>query len=110
MVTCFWLDEFGYAYELVNNGEEALKAFRANPFPVVLMNIKMEKMDGYEATKSIREFEKDNGLKPCIIIALTAQALLGDKEKCLTSGMNEYFSKPIDYSAFKHCLARYMLK
>jgi CheY-like chemotaxis protein len=78
-------------YTLVNNGQEAVAALRHDSFSLVLMDIQMPEMDGYAATQVIR-----NELKLDVpIVAMTAHAMAGEKEKCLSFGMNEYISKPI---------------
>jgi two-component system, sensor histidine kinase and response regulator len=108
IVISFWLEKFGYDFELVASGEDAITKFRTGQFSIILMDIKMGDMDGYEVTKSIREIEKKSKLKPSIIIAFTARAFLDDKIRCLASGMNEYFSKPVDYDALKICISKYI--
>lgn len=78
-------------YQLVNNGQEALSALSRQHFDLVLMDLQMPEMDGYTATKKIREELQSN----IPIIAMTAHAMSGEREKCLQAGMNEYLSKPI---------------
>ncbi|SDH55204.1 hybrid sensor histidine kinase/response regulator [Chitinophaga filiformis] len=78
-------------YQLVNNGQEALSALSRQHFDLVLMDLQMPEMDGYTATKKIREELQSN----IPIIAMTAHAMSGEKEKCLQAGMNEYLAKPI---------------
>jgi len=78
-------------YQLVNNGQEALSALSKQHFDLVLMDLQMPEMDGYTATRKIREELQSN----IPIIAMTAHAMSGEKEKCLQAGMNEYLSKPI---------------
>ncbi|RYD96008.1 MAG: response regulator, partial [Sphingobacteriales bacterium] len=78
-------------YLLVNNGQEAVEALRREPFAAVLMDIQMPEMDGYAATQAIRsELQLE-----VPIIAMTAHAMTGEKERCLSLGMNDYISKPI---------------
>ncbi|MBU0692375.1 response regulator [bacterium] len=86
------LKKAGYRVDAVNNGLEALKALETKDYDLILMDVQMPEMDGYEATAAIR-----NGkLKPSIpIIGLTANAMKGDREKCLDAGMDDYLAKPI---------------
>lgn len=82
--------------EAVSNGEEALEALRQIPYDLVLMDVQMPVMDGIEATQQIRK-PNTNVLNPNLpIIAMTAHAMEGDKERCLKAGMNDYVSKPIE--------------
>jgi osomolarity two-component system sensor histidine kinase NIK1 len=79
----------------VSNGKEALENFKNNNYDLVLMDIMLPEMNGYEITIEIRKFEKLNEIKnPVTIIALTANTFENDKEKCFSVGMNEYLSKP----------------
>jgi signal transduction histidine kinase/CheY-like chemotaxis protein len=89
------LTDFGMDVMLADNGQEALKLFKENTFDVVFMDIQMPVMGGIEATKAILAYEKETGKKHTPIIALTANALEGDKEKYLKAGMDAYASKPI---------------
>jgi CheY-like chemotaxis protein/HPt (histidine-containing phosphotransfer) domain-containing protein len=87
------LQASGYKASAVNDGAEAIKAVEEKDYDLVLMDIQMPKMDGFAATEHIRNFENDNSDIP--IIALTAHAMMGYREKCLNAGFNEYLSKPI---------------
>ena len=84
------LQRAGYAIDLVDDGSEALEAHRAHPYDLILMDCQMPTMDGFEASRRIRELE---GQQP-VIVAVTANALVGEREKCLDAGMNDYLSKP----------------
>jgi PAS domain S-box-containing protein len=89
------LRKLGYRVRTAGNGAEALLALEAEDFHVVLMDVQMPVMDGFEATKEIRNSRTKVINNEVPIIALTAHALKGDKERCLASGMNDYISKPI---------------
>jgi CheY-like chemotaxis protein len=89
----------------VTNGQEAVEVFEENEFDLVLMDVNMPEMDGFEATAAIRKIEKRTGNK-ISIIALTAHAIAGYREKCLAGGMNDYISKPIDSNELLDCLDR----
>lgn len=94
----FVLKKGGYRLTTVWNGQEAVDAFTTNPlmFDLILMDIQMPRLNGLEATKQIREFEKKNRNSFHVpIIAMTANSMKGDREKCLEAGMDDYISKPI---------------
>jgi CheY-like chemotaxis protein/HPt (histidine-containing phosphotransfer) domain-containing protein len=87
------LERMGYRADLAGNGKEAVESARTIHYDVVLMDILMPEMDGYEATKiMVEEFSENTRPR---IIAMTANAMQGDKEKCLEAGMDDYISKPI---------------
>jgi two-component system, sensor histidine kinase and response regulator len=89
------LEKRGHSVVLAQNGREALEALEKQSFDIVLMDGQMPEMDGFEATKRVREKEKSSGTH-LPIIALTALAMRGDQERCLASGMDGYVSKPIN--------------
>ena len=89
--------------DLANNGVEALKMAQEKKYDLILMDCQMPKMDGYQATKEIRESELSKG-SHTPIVAMTANAMAGDKEKCLEYGMDDYVSKPISVPKFKKAL------
>jgi two-component system, sensor histidine kinase and response regulator len=93
-VTVKMLEKSGHMLTVVENGQDALSAFQQHSFDLILMDIQMPLMDGCQATKAIREMEKC-AEKRVPIIALTAHAMQGDKEKFLESGMDAYISKPV---------------
>jgi CheY-like chemotaxis protein len=93
--------------EIAENGQEAVKMYQKNKYDLILMDIQMPILDGYSATKEIRDFEKLEGLYTPIV-ALTANALVGDKEKCLGAGMDDYISKPIEFSKIEEILDKHI--
>jgi CheY-like chemotaxis protein len=100
------LNRMGYEVTLANNGLEAVEAFSSSTFELILMDIQMPEMGGMEATQLIRELEQKRGLMPTPIIAVTANALKGDREHYLASGMDGYVSKPISLEALKSEIQR----
>lgn len=83
--------------DIANNGLEAVNKYRENDYDVILMDIMMPVMDGLEATSQIRKFEKDNpSKKHTPVIAITANTLDNDRDKCIATGMDEYMAKPFD--------------
>ena len=88
------LERQGHKVEVAENGKEVLKLLETRSFDVVLMDVQMSEMNGFEATHCIRSQEKTTG-KHLPIIAMTANAMKGDRERCLTEGMDAYVSKPI---------------
>ncbi len=102
-VAMLLLNSIGYEVQAVENGQEALDALRAATYDVVLMDVQMPGMDGFETSRAIwREFSDEN--RP-YIIAMTAHALWGDRERCLAAGMDSYISKPIDVGELRTVLA-----
>jgi len=102
------LRKFGMHAEAVANGQEAVKALETIPYDLVLMDVQMPEMDGFEATRLIRDPGspvKDHGIP---IIAMTAHAMQGDRERCLLAGMNDYISKPVSPTALAEILDRWL--
>jgi CheY-like chemotaxis protein len=90
------LGKMGYSPDIVSNGMEALHALRQREYDVVLMDVQMPELDGMEATRQIRSGQAEI-LRPDVrIIAMTANAMTGDRDECLACGMNDYVSKPIN--------------
>ena len=88
------LKPFITAFDSAENGLIAFEKFKTNRYDVIFMDIQMPVMNGYEATKSIRDYENEHKLTPVKIVAMTANAMKEDAEQCLSSGMDEYLSKP----------------
>jgi CheY-like chemotaxis protein/HPt (histidine-containing phosphotransfer) domain-containing protein len=94
------LQQMGYQPDIANNGREALETLERRSYDLVFMDLMMPEMDGLEATSTIRARQKDPAAYPnyngrIIIIAMTAHAMQGDREKCIASGMDDYLAKPI---------------
>ncbi len=102
------LEKCGYAVTTVQNGQEALDCLAQGAFDLILMDIQMPVMDGVEATRRIRNGEAGHALATIPIIALTAYAMTGDREKFLAAGMNEHVSKPVTVVEIQGVLDRVM--
>lgn len=100
------LKQAGYHITAVRSGGEAVAAWRGGGFDCILMDIQMPEMDGYEAVARIREAEAADEHIP--IIAMTAYAMIGDRQKCLAAGMDDYIAKPIDGTIVLQLLRRYL--
>ncbi len=98
------LEKLGHLADAVANGKEVLAALKNIPYDLILMDCQMPEMDGYEATAAIRQLEGEQGKIP--IVALTAHAMKGDREKCLEAGMDDYVSKPIDHAELSAAIER----
>jgi signal transduction histidine kinase/DNA-binding NarL/FixJ family response regulator len=110
-VTLLQLRNLGYTADVVANGRDALHALRAKSYALVLMDAQMPEMDGIEATRRIRAAEKsaEPGFAARIpIVAMTANAMSGDREMCLDAGMDDYLAKPVRPEALREVLARYL--
>jgi len=106
LVTTTILENAGYSCDVTRNGGEALEKIAEKRYSLVLMDIQMPDMDGYEVTRIIREREKRSNIPRIPIIAMTAYALSGDKEKALKAGMDDYIAKPYDPSVLHHKIER----
>ncbi|MBF0448180.1 MAG: PAS domain S-box protein [Magnetococcales bacterium] len=95
MIIKGFLEQAGYQITVAENGAEAVKLFKKHTFNLILMDIQMPVMDGYAATRQIRQLESQKNRKPTPIIALTAHALSENKQQVLEAGCNEHLSKPV---------------
>jgi len=93
-VVKFILKRYGYLIDVANNGLEAVDMYKEGNYDFILMDVMMPEMDGLEATKIIREIE--NGQEHIPIIALTADIMVANEEKCIENGMDAHLSKPFD--------------
>ena len=100
------LESWGVLVTLAENGREALEAIKHQSFDLVLMDIQMPELNGYQATAEIR---KDAQLKDLPVIAMTAHALAGEREKCRAAGMDDYFTKPFEPKELKLLLLKWIL-
>jgi CheY-like chemotaxis protein len=105
-VAALLLQREGHRVVLVSNGIEALEASARQPFDLILMDVQMPLMNGYEATRIIREREERSS-QHTPIVALTAHAMKGDKETCVGAGMDAYLSKPIQSRELREVLGRW---
>jgi len=101
------LEKEGIQVETVVDGQAAVAAVRSTTYDLIFMDVQMPVMNGYEATFEIRELQQVSG-EHTPIVAMTADALQGDEEKCLAAGMDDYLSKPIDPKKLRKTLAKYI--
>ncbi len=107
-VVMFNLKKLNCEIIAVSNGKEALETFKNSKFDIVLMDIMLPEMNGYDITAEIRKLEKINEVaNTVIIIALTANTYENDKEKCLSVGMNDYLSKPFSAQQLISTIEKY---
>ena len=105
MLACKMIEHLGLRSEIATNGLEAVEAFAPGKFSAILMDMQMPLMDGLEATRKIREIESGNRVP---IIALTANVMPGDRERCLAAGMDEFLTKPFNLKELSDKLARFL--
>ncbi len=101
------LKQFGCRVEIACDGSEGVERFRDNGYDIVFMDVQMPVMDGFEATRVIRRQERGNGRVP--IVAMTAMAMFGDRERCIGAGMDDYLAKPLRTAAVRSVLSRFFL-
>lgn len=102
------LEKIGHHVDIAANGLEAVDAVKALPYDLVLMDIQMPEMDGYDATRAIRGL--DSSVKDIAIVAMTANAMDGDRERCIDAGMDDYLSKPVKRAQLLETIARQLPK
>ncbi len=102
------LERLGLTVDLAENGEEALARIREQRYDLVLMDCQMPVLDGYSATRRLREIEHDQLKSRLPVIAMTAHAMVGDRERCLQAGMDDYLSKPLDRTRLAQTLAHWL--
>ncbi|MGH8146622.1 MAG: ATP-binding protein [Rhodanobacteraceae bacterium] len=102
------LERLGLGVDVAENGEVALERLRDNVYAMILMDCQMPVLDGYSATRRLREIETEQAKPRIPVIAMTAHAMAGDRERCLQAGMDDYLSKPLDRKLLADTLARWM--
>ena len=100
------LEKAGHSVVIANNGQRAVQLWEEQSFDLILMDVQMPEMDGFEATAAIRQIEKQRGAHTTII-AMTAHAMTGDRERCLDAGMDDYITKPIHAVALLDLIAEH---
>jgi CheY-like chemotaxis protein len=105
-VTKQMLAKMGHRVDVAANGTEVLRYLKKAAYDVILLDCEMPEMDGYETTRRIRMLEEESGLPRICIIAMTAHALPGDREQCLSAGMDDYLGKPVRAGELRRCLDR----
>lgn len=101
------LDRWGHRIDVAENGKQAVAKIMAHSYDLVLMDVQMPELDGFDATIAIRDWEHQTGMPHVPVIAMTAHALPGDRERCLAAGMDDYLSKPIRSEALFQMLEKY---
>lgn len=103
-----YLENDHYCIDEAENGVEAVERFAAAPYDLVLMDLEMPVVDGYEATRRIRELERERGAPPTPILALTAHALDEHRLRCEQAGFTDFLAKPVRKAAVRHTLLHYL--
>jgi CheY-like chemotaxis protein len=105
------LERAGHTVAVAGNGKQALELYKTDTFDLVLMDVQMPEMDGLEATRAIRQHEREqNGGRHIPIVAMTANAMAGDREMCMAAGMDGYVAKPVKKEALFAEVNRVMAK
>jgi signal transduction histidine kinase/ActR/RegA family two-component response regulator len=102
------LDHMGLSVDIAENGQEALGLIQEDRYDLVLMDCQMPIMDGFEATRRVRERERMEGIPAVVIIAMTGNAMEGDRESCIQAGMDDYLAKPFTLSEVGQILSRWL--
>ncbi len=101
------LKRLGHAAEFAEDGRDALNRLERNePYDLVFMDVQMPEIDGFDVTRALRSHERAAGRKPVRVVALTANSMIGDRERCLAAGMDDYLSKPIRFDDLGSTIAR----
>jgi CheY-like chemotaxis protein len=103
-----FLESFGCHVTMASNGKDILDKIHEKSYDLILMDCQMPVMDGFEASRAIVNLEKSGKIKNIPIVALTANAIKGDREKCLAAGMSDYLSKPIHKADLEKALIKWV--
>jgi signal transduction histidine kinase/ActR/RegA family two-component response regulator len=101
------LKQIGHEADVVTNGNQVLEALQQQRYDIILMDVQMPEMDGLEASRQIRDMEQERNLAPIKIIAVTANAMSEDRDRCLAAGMNDYLCKPVKIDELRKMLQRW---
>jgi CheY-like chemotaxis protein len=107
-IISFWLSQNNYKHKFVKQGEEAVELFKNMWFDIILMDIMLPGINGFETTRRIRILGEEIYEKQPYIIAITANTLDNDRKRCLQSGMDEYLSKPFDITQLNNILESFI--
>jgi CheY-like chemotaxis protein len=102
------MNVLGYAAESANDGRVALEMWKSGRFRLLVTDCNMPVMDGYDLARQVRELERASGAPRTVIIACTANALRGEVDNCLAAGMDDYLAKPVEISALRATLDKWM--
>jgi signal transduction histidine kinase/DNA-binding response OmpR family regulator len=108
LIATTMIEQIGLSVKHVKDGQQALEEVQKNSYKLILMDMHMPTMDGYDSTKYIRRWEQENQKEPMPIIALTANALAGDRDKCLVAGMDDYLPKPIKQDILQEVVTKWL--
>jgi len=108
LVARSYLEQFGLSVDCVGDGRQALERATSGDYDLILMDCQMPEMDGFEATRRIRAHEQASGLAPLPVVALTANAIRGDRERCLEAGMDDYLAKPFRSAELRAVVERHL--
>jgi CheY-like chemotaxis protein len=106
-LACKLLEKLGCTAELACHGRQAIEMWRGGQYDLIFMDCHMPELDGYQAVRLIREYESEGHLRRTPIVAMTAQAMQGDRERCLAAGMDDYISKPVKLENIEQTLERW---
>jgi CheY-like chemotaxis protein len=105
-----FLEKIGFSVDTVANGREAVDAAATGLYALALMDVQMPEMDGLSATETIRRLESQAGRRRLPIVAMTANAMNGDRERCLAAGMDDYMSKPVNEEQVQQMVRQWLAK